>query len=73
MKPVLPFAVAAGLAIAAGPAFAQTMGNPAIGTPPHALGSPAPVPASKPGGGQTRGGRTATIPTMPRRATPPTP
>jgi hypothetical protein len=44
MNRVLSFAVAAGLIIAAGSAFAQTMGNPALGTPPHALGSP--VPAS---------------------------
>lgn len=40
MKRALSFAVAAGL-IAAGPAFAQT-----LGAPPHALGSPAPAPAS---------------------------
>jgi len=43
MKPALSFAVAAGLIVAACPAFAQTMG-----TPPHALGSSAPAPASKP-------------------------
>jgi hypothetical protein len=46
MKRVLSFAVAAGLVVAAGSAFAQTMGNPALGTPPHALGSPAKAPAS---------------------------
>ncbi len=40
MKPALSFAVAAGLAAASCPAFAQT-----LGTPPHALGSPAPAPA----------------------------
>jgi len=48
MKPVLAFAVAAGLAVAACPAFAQNVGNPALGAPPHALGSPAPAPASSP-------------------------
>ena len=48
MKRALPFAVAAGLAVAAGPAFAQNLGDPVLGTPPHALGSPAPASASNP-------------------------
>ncbi len=48
MKRALPFVVAAGLVVAAGSAFAQNVGNPALGTPPHALGSPALAPASNP-------------------------
>ncbi len=50
MKPALSFALAAGLAVAAGSAFAQNVGNPVLGTPPHALGSPAPAPAPNPAG-----------------------
>jgi hypothetical protein len=48
MKRALPFVVAGGLVVAAGSAFAQGVGNPALGIPPHALGSPAPAPASNP-------------------------
>lgn len=47
MKPALPFVLAAVLAAAAGSAFAQNVGNPVLGAPPHALGSPAPAPAAQ--------------------------